>query len=111
MVARRSGVHGISKNPKSATPGREVVMNERELREDVATTKECRGSRRAFMHKMVALGLSAPLATRLLAHTGLAQTPTQTDYKPTKAGGGGALKMLFWQGPTFANPHFCVGPK
>ena len=32
-------------------------------------------------------------------------------YKPTKRGGGGALKVLWWQGPTLLNPHFAVGTK
>ena len=32
-------------------------------------------------------------------------------YKPTKAGGGGALKLLFWQAPTLLNPHFAIGTK
>ena len=35
----------------------------------------------------------------------------KADYKPTKAGGGGSLKTLFWQGPTLLNPHFAVGTK
>jgi peptide/nickel transport system substrate-binding protein len=41
----------------------------------------------------------------------MAQTSSQFDYKPTKAGGGGALKLLFWQAPTLLNPHFAVGTK
>jgi len=68
-------------------------------------------SRRAFVRKMVGFGLTAPLATQLLAHAGLAQTAPQSDYKPTKAGGGGALKTLFWQAATLLNPHFAVGTK
>ena len=32
-------------------------------------------------------------------------------YKPTRRGGGGALKLLFWQGPTLLNPHFATGQK
>jgi peptide/nickel transport system substrate-binding protein len=60
---------------------------------------------------MVGLGLTAPFAGQLLAHAGLAQSASQTDYKPAKAGGGGALKTLFWQGPTLLNPHFAVGLK
>ncbi len=32
-------------------------------------------------------------------------------YKPTQRGGGGALKLLFWQGPTLLNPHFGTGAK
>jgi peptide/nickel transport system substrate-binding protein len=86
-------------------------MNERELRELVSAVKARRVSRRAFVHKMVGLGLAAPFATQLLAHAGLAQTTTQADYKPTKAGGGGALRLLFWQAATLLNPHFAVGTK
>jgi peptide/nickel transport system substrate-binding protein len=86
-------------------------MNERELRGLIAAVKAGRVSRRAFVHRMIGLGLTAPFATQLLAHAGLAQTPSQAEYKPTKAGGGGALKMLFWQAPTLLNPHFAVGTK
>ena len=32
-------------------------------------------------------------------------------YAPTKRGGGGILKVLWWQGPTLLNPHFAVGTK
>ena len=86
-------------------------MTERDLRELIATVMAGRLSRRAFVGKMVGLGLTAPFATRLLAHAGLAQTTPQTGYKPTKAGGGGRLKLLFWQAPTLLNPHFAVGAK
>src|SRR5207247_1867787 len=90
---------------------REVFMNERELRGLIAAVKSGRVSRRAVVRRMVGIGLTAPFATQLLAHTGLAQTPTRADYKPTKAGGGGKLKMLFWQAATLLNPHFAVGTK
>jgi len=86
-------------------------MDERELRELISAVKARRVSRRAFVRKMVGLGLTAPFATQLLAHAGLAQTAPPTDYKPTKAGGGGALKLLFWQAATLLNPHFAVGAK
>lgn len=36
---------------------------------------------------------------------------TAIPYKPTKAGGGGALKLLYWQAVTLLNPHFAVGTK
>src|SRR6266849_850349 len=42
---------------------------------------------------------------------GVAAEPAKSDYKPTKAGGGGPLKLLFWQAPTLLNPHFAVGGK
>ena len=86
-------------------------MTERELRKLIAAVMAGGLSRRAFIGKMVGLGLTAPFATRLLAHAGLAQTTPQTGYKPTKAGGGGRLKLLFWQATTLINPHFAVGAK
>jgi peptide/nickel transport system substrate-binding protein len=60
---------------------------------------------------MVGLGLAAPLASQVLTHAGVAQPAPTTLYNPTKAGGGGALKTLFWQAPTSLNPHFSVGAK
>jgi peptide/nickel transport system substrate-binding protein len=86
-------------------------MEERELRKLIAAVKTGRISRRAFVQKMVALGLTAPLAGQLLAHAGAAHGATTTEYKPTKAGGGGTLKLLFWQAPTLLNPHFATGTK
>jgi peptide/nickel transport system substrate-binding protein len=68
-------------------------------------------SRRAFVQAMVALGLTAPLAGQMLASAGVAQAQPKTMYKPTKRGGGGALKTLWWQGATLLNPHFAVGTK
>jgi len=86
-------------------------MYKHELQDSIAAVKTGRMSRRAFVHKIVGLGLTAPFATQLLAHAGLAQVPTNAEYKPTKAGGGGPLKMLFWQAATLLNPHFAVGTK
>jgi len=86
-------------------------MDEQELRELISAVKARRVSRRAFVRKMVGLGLTVPFATQLLARAGLAQTAPPTDYKPSKAGGGGALKLLFWQAATLLNPHFAVGAK
>ena len=86
-------------------------MDEQELRELISAVKARRVSRRAFVRKMVGLGLTAPFAVQLLAHAGLAQIAPPTDYKPTKAGGGGVLKLLFWQAATLLNPHFAVGAK
>src|SRR5215469_9138633 len=86
-------------------------MTEHELRELLTGVRAGRASRRAFVRKMIGLGLTAPFATQMLAHAGLAQTAARTDYKPNRAGGGGALKVLFWQAPTLLNPHFAVGTK
>src|ERR1700757_4161475 len=86
-------------------------MNERELQGLLATVKTGRVSRRAFICKMAAFGLTAPFASLVLAHAGVSRAATPAEYKPTKAGGGGALKTLFWQAPTPLNPHFAVGTK
>ena len=86
-------------------------MKEAELRDLLGAVKDGRVSRRALVAKLVALGLTAPFANLLLARSGLAQVSTAAEYKPTRAGGGGALRTLFWQGPTLLNPHFAVGAK
>ena len=51
----------------------EALMTERDLRDLIASAKTGRLSRRAFVRNMVGLGLTAPFATQLLAHAGLAQ--------------------------------------
>jgi peptide/nickel transport system substrate-binding protein len=86
-------------------------MQEQELRALIEQVKDGRMSRRAFVRRMVALGLTAPMAGLMLSHSGVAWAQPKFDYKPTKAGGGGPLKMLFWQAPTLLNPHFAVGTK
>ncbi len=86
-------------------------MTERHLRGLVALVKTGQMSRRAFVRKVVGLGLTAPLASQMLAHAGVAAAQATSDYKPARRGGGGALKLLWWQGPTLLNPHFAVGTK
>ena len=86
-------------------------MNEREIRELIADVGTGRLSRRAFVQRMVAVGLTAPIAGMILSHSGLAMAATEIPYKPTKAGGGGPLKLLYWQGVTLLNPHFAIGTK
>jgi peptide/nickel transport system substrate-binding protein len=86
-------------------------MNERDLRALIAEVKTGRLSRRAFVQQMLAAGLTAPLAGMMLSQSGVAWAATEMPYKPTRAGGGGALKLLFWQAPTLLNPHFAIGVK
>ncbi|MFZ2003482.1 MAG: peptide ABC transporter substrate-binding protein [Stellaceae bacterium] len=87
------------------------MMNERRLRRKIHEVRTGKRSRRAFLREMLALGLSAPFVTQMLAHSGVAMAATDFKYAPTKAGGGGTLKLLWWQGPTLLNPHFAVGTK
>src|SRR5260370_25948595 len=84
-------------------------MNERELRRLIGDVKTGRLSRRGFVQRMMAVRLAAPMATQLLAISGVAMAQSMAVYKPTKRGGRGALKLLWWQRPTLLNPHFAVG--
>ena len=86
-------------------------MNEQNLRDVIEDVRQGKLSRRAFAIRMIGLGLTAPLAAHMLASSGVAVAAEAPVYKPTKRGGGGALKILWWQGPTLLNPHFAVGTK
>jgi peptide/nickel transport system substrate-binding protein len=86
-------------------------MEERDLRQLIEEVRRGRLSRRAFIGRMVSLGLTAPLASQLLMHAGIAQARPPMVYKPTKRGGGGLMKALWWQGATLLNPHFATGTK
>ncbi len=86
-------------------------MHEQELRDLIADVKQNRMSRRAFVTRMVALGLTAPMAAAMLAHGGVAVAQSDFVYAPKQRGGGGPLKVLWWQGATLLNPHFAVGTK
>jgi peptide/nickel transport system substrate-binding protein len=86
-------------------------MDERQLRQLIAQVQAGRVSRRGFIRTMVGLGLTAPLAAQMLAHSGVARAQGMSAYKPTRRGGGGPLKILWWQGATLLNPHFAVGTK
>jgi peptide/nickel transport system substrate-binding protein len=87
-------------------------MDEQGLRGLIAEVKAGKLSRRGFINQMIAYGLTAPFAMQMLTYSGAAQAQTKPDpYKPTKRGGGGPLKTLWWQGATLLNPHFAVGTK
>ena len=86
-------------------------MTEQELRGLIANVKDGTLSRRSFIWRMVALGLTAPAASLMLDYCGVAQAQPKFTYKPTKRGGGGPLRVLWWQGATLLNPHFAVGTK
>ena len=87
-------------------------MNERDLRGLIGQVKAGGMSRRVFVRRLAAAGLTAPMATQLLAYSGVAMAQTKAPiYKPAKRGGGGLLKVLWWQAPTLLNPHFAVGTK
>jgi peptide/nickel transport system substrate-binding protein len=87
------------------------MMDEPAIRALLRDVKAGRLSRRAFVQTMIGLGLTAPLAAQMLASAGVAQAQSKLAYKPTKRGGGGPLKTLWWQGATLLNPHFANGTK
>src|SRR6185503_4940628 len=88
-------------------------MREHELRQMIDQVKAGRLGRRAFVQAMVGLGLTAPLAAQMLASAGVAHAQPKAGgmFNPTKRGGGGQLKVLWWQAPTLLNPHFATGTK
>ena len=86
-------------------------MNEQALRRLIEQVKAGRMSRRRFIERMLGVGLTVPMAGHLLMHAGVANAQPRFNYKPTKRGGGGTLKLLMWQGPTLLNPHFATGTK
>ena len=86
-------------------------MKAREIRALVEEVRDGRLPRRAFIQRMVGVGLTAPMASMMLMHYGIAQAQPVINYKPTKRGGGGALKVLWWQGATLLQPHFANGTK
>ncbi len=86
-------------------------MQEKEIRGLIEDVRAGALPRRAFIQRLVGAGLSAPMASMLLMHAGVAQAQATPVYKPTKRGGGGLLKTLWWQGPTLLQPHFANGTK
>ena len=88
-----------------------MIKHERQLRRLIEDVREGQLPRRSFIQRMVGLGLTAPMASMLLMHAGVANAQTVLPYKPTKRGGGGTLKLIYWQAPVHLNPHFAGGTK
>ena len=86
-------------------------MQERDLRDLIEEVRSGALPRRSFIQRMVGLGLTAPMASMMLMHEGVAQTTAPIPYKGTKRGGGRPLKLIWWQGAVHLNPHFAGGTK
>jgi peptide/nickel transport system substrate-binding protein len=80
-----------------------------ELSAWIEDVREGRLPRRDFIARLAALGLPAPMAGLALLQAGVAQSAPA--YPGTRRGGGGTLRLLFWQGPTLLNPQFANGTK
>ncbi len=87
-------------------------MDEHVIRELIREVEAGRLGRRQFIQGMAGLGLTAPMAAGLLGRAGAAHAqPKAPAFNPTRRGGGGPLKVLWWQAPTLLNPHFGTGTK
>jgi peptide/nickel transport system substrate-binding protein len=87
-------------------------MDEQAIRELVNDVRRGRLSRRRFVQAMLGVGLTAPMAAQILRAAGLAEAqPKPSTAVPTRRGGGGAIRMLYWAAPTLLNPHLAVAPK
>jgi peptide/nickel transport system substrate-binding protein len=85
---------------------------EHSLRAQIEEVRGGKLSRKAFLQGMVHAGLTVPMAAQLLMLHGIANAQAyQSTYKATRRGGGGPLRVLWWQGPTLLNPHFATGTK
>ena len=87
--------------------------HEHQLRQLIEEVRVGTLPRRSFVQQLVGLGLSAPIAGMLLMNAGVANAQGQASipYKPTKRGGGGPLKLMYWQASVHLNPHFAGGTK
>jgi peptide/nickel transport system substrate-binding protein len=90
-----------------------MSIDETTLRAWVHRVVNGMADRRAFLRYLLGLGLSGPVLGSLLA----AHQPTQAQTKqavafvPTRRGGGGKLRLLWWQAPVILNPHLSSGTK
>src|SRR3989442_14272653 len=87
------------------------MMDEFAIRDLIDDVKAGRLSRRRFLQTMLGVGVTAPLAAQMLSAGGVQEQPKTPVFTPAKRGGGGQLKVLWWQAPTLLNPHFATGPK
>ncbi|HEY7540110.1 MAG TPA: peptide ABC transporter substrate-binding protein [Methylomirabilota bacterium] len=88
------------------------MVDERTLQEWLDRVERGALGRRAFTRALLALGLAPALIAELLRSRGLAQAQARRDpFTPAHRGGGGDLKLLWWQAPTILNPHLAIGVK
>ena len=91
------------------------MIDAHELRQWVKRVAAGRASRREFLRTMAGLGLSAPLVAEMLASAGPAAAQTTRAggraFVPGRRGGGGKLRLLWWQAPTLLNAHLSTGTK
>src|SRR6266508_1127168 len=86
-----------------------MTIEEHALRHWVRQVVAGKANRRQFMYAMIGFGLSVPFVANLLATYGGASAQGRqagaSAFTPTKRGGGGKLRLLWWQAPTILNSH------
>jgi peptide/nickel transport system substrate-binding protein len=92
-----------------------VPLEAPELRRWIRAVAEGTASRRQFMRTMLGLGLTGPLVAQLLGTPAAAaeagRLAMSSPFIPTQRGGGGRLRLLWWQAPTLLNAHLSTGLK
>ncbi len=92
-----------------------MLLEKQDLREWVLRVVQGKANRRQFIRTMLGLGLSGPMIAHMLAtNAPVAAQGTRIApqaFTPTKRGGGGKLRLLWWQAPTILNTHLSTGTK
>ncbi len=92
-----------------------MPLEEHDLRRWIRAVADGQASRREFMRTMLGLGLSGPFVAQVLAtEAPAAETSghiTPSAFTPIRRGGGGKLRLLWWQAPTILNAHLSNGLK
>src|SRR6266850_3875991 len=88
----------------------EMRMDAQTLREWIRHVQRGQLSRRRFVQTLMGLGLTGPLAAQLLAPGATRAQPRAAGFAPTRRGGGGPVRLLYWAAPTLLNPHLALGP-
>ena len=95
-----------------AEKGEAMIPDERGLHEWLGRVRAGSLGRREFTRILLASGLTPPLIAELLRSRGIANAQLKREtFTPSRRGGGGDLKMLWWQAPTILNPHLAIGVK
>ena len=91
-----------------------MPLEEDDVRRWIWAVAAGRASRRQFVRTMLGFGLSGPLIAQLLVPQtpgAAGGQPTPSPYTPIRRGGGGTLRLLWWQAPTILNAHLSSGTK
>jgi len=85
-----------------------LTMDEPELGAIVTDVRRGRLSRRTFARLLLGLGLTAPVVARLLP---AGHASARSSFVPSRRGGGGQIRLIYWQAPVILNPHLALGVK